>query len=122
MQEFTGHFDAVVCNPPYSKAGSGAPRGTESERIACFEEKVTFAEVAACAARLLSTGGKFYLIHHITRLAEVMATLKSHRLEPKKLQILRPAQNKPPHLFMLECMRDGKEAIVVLPERTVGAY
>ena len=122
MQEFTGHFDAVVCNPPYGKSGSGAPRGTESERIACFEEKVTFAEVAACAARLLSTGGKFYLIHHITRLAEVMATLKAHRLEPKKLQILRPAQNKPPHLFMLECMRDGKEAIVVLPERTVGIY
>lgn len=119
MQQFRGRFDAVVCNPPYSKTGSGAPRGTESERIACFEERVTFSEVAQCAARLLSTGGKFYLIHHITRLAEVIATLKEYRLEPKKLQILRPAENKPPHLFMIECMRDGKEGIVVLPERTI---
>lgn len=119
MQEFNGRFDVVVCNPPYSKTGSGYPRGTDAERIACFEECVTFDEVAATAERLLSTGGKFYLIHHITRLAEVIATLKAHRLEPKRLQILRPADNKPPHLFMAECRKDGNEGIVVLPERTV---
>ena len=119
MQSFTGRFDCVVCNPPYQKAGSGLPRGTQSERIACFEEKVTFAEVAACAARLLSTGGKLYLVHGITRLAEVLSTVKAHRLEPKKLQILRPAANKPPHIFLLECRKDGNEGISVLPEREV---
>ena len=120
MQEFTGRFDCVVCNPPYLKAGSGVPRGTLPEQIACFEEKVTFNEVAACAERLLSTGGKFCIVHHITRLAEVITTLKRHRLEPKKLQILRPAEGKPPHIFMCECMRDGREGIVVFPEKTVG--
>lgn len=119
MQEFRGSFDAVVCNPPYLKAGSGVARATESEQIACFEEKVTFGEVAQTAARLLSTGGKFYLVHHITRLAEVIATLKENRLEPKKLQILRPAESKPPHIFLLECSKDGREGVVVLPERCV---
>lgn len=120
MQEFKGKFDAVICNPPYSKKGSGAPRSTESETIACFEEKVTFAEVARSAAMLLSTGGKFWLIHHITRLAEVLTTLKLNKLEPKKLQILRPADGKPPHLFITECRYDGNEGITVLPERSVG--
>ncbi|MCI8413706.1 MAG: methyltransferase [Clostridia bacterium] len=119
MQEFRGRFDIVVCNPPYIKAGGGIVRDAESERIACFEEKVTFDEVAACAERLLSTGGKFYLVHHITRLAEVLATVKAHRLEPKRLQILRPVAHKPPHIFLLECMRDGKEGITVLSERDV---
>lgn len=119
MQSFRGRFDAVVCNPPYGKKGSGIPRSTVPEQIACFEEKVTFAEVAECAARLLGTGGKFYLVQHITRLAEVMATLKRFGLEPKKLQILRPAENKPPHLFLLECLRDGKEGIKVLNERCI---
>lgn len=119
MQEFRGNFDAVVCNPPYRKAGSGYPRGTESERIACFEEKVTLKEVAQCAARLLSTGGKFYLVHTVTRLAEVLATLKAHKLEPKKLQILRPAPHKPPHVFLLECRKDGNEGMAVLGEREV---
>ena len=80
---------------------------------------MTFDEVAACAERLLSTGGKFYLVHHITRLAEVLATVKAHRLEPKRLQILRPVAHKPPHIFLLECMRDGKEGITVLSERDV---
>ena len=120
MQEFRGRFDIVVCNPPYIKAGGGIVRGTESERIACFEEKVTFAEVARSAAMLLSTGGKFWLIHHITRLAEVLTTLKLNKLEPKKLQILRPADGKPPHLFITECRYDGNEGITVLPERSVG--
>lgn len=119
MQEFGGRFDCVVSNPPYSKVGSGLPRGSEAERIACFEEKVTFAEVAECAARLLSTGGRFCLVHSTTRLAEVIATLKAVRLEPKKLQILRPSPAKPPHIFLLECMRAGKEGMVVLPERFV---
>lgn len=120
MQDFRGNFDAVVCNPPYMKAGSGIPRGTAAEQTACFETHVTFDEVASVAARLLSTGGKLYLVHHITRLAEVIATLKTHCLEPKKLQILRPSPQKPPHVFLLECMRDGREGIVVLPERSVG--
>lgn len=120
MQDYAGKFDAVICNPPYQKAGSGFVRGTESERIACFEQEVTFAEVAQTAARLLSTGGKFWLVHACTRLAEVLSTLKAHRLEPKKLQLLRPAANKPPHIFLLECMRDGKEGVCVLPERMVG--
>lgn len=122
MQQFKGDFDVVVCNPPYIKKGGGQPRKTEAESIACFENTVTFSEVAATAARLLSTGGKFYLVHHITRLAEVIHLLKKNNLEPKKLQILRPSQNKPPHIFMLECIRDGKEGMTVLPERTVNSF
>lgn len=122
MQEFRGNFDAVVCNPPYMKAGSGYVRASESERIACFEEKVTFTEVADTASRLLSTGGKLYIVHHITRLAEVLATLKSRRLEPKRLQILRPAPHKPPHIFLVECIKDGREGITVLPERDCGIF
>ncbi|MCI8459009.1 MAG: methyltransferase [Clostridia bacterium] len=122
MQTFSGQFDAVVCNPPYAKAGSGAMRGTLPERLACFELEVTFGEVAAAAARLLSTGGKFYTVFPVTRLAEAMATLKAHRLEPKRLQILRPAPNKPPHIFLSECRKDGNEGMTVLPEKTVGEY
>ena len=119
LQDFTGHFDAVTCNPPYRKKGSGYPRASDSEKIACAEECVTFAEVADCAARLLSDGGKFYLIQHIERLAEVIATCKSRRLEPKVLQILRPKIGKKPHLFLLECLKGGKEGMTVLPEKDV---
>lgn len=122
MQEFRGQFDAVVSNPPYRKKDSGYARATEPERIACFEEEVTFREVAEAAARLLSTGGKFYLVFPVLRMAEVFSALKACRLEPKKLQILRPAPQKPPHIFLLECRKDGKEGLTVLSEKTVGEY
>ena len=119
LQDFTGHFDAVTCNPPYRKKGSGFTRATIPEKIACTEECVTFSEVADCAARLLSDGGKFYLIQHIERLAEVIATCKQRQLEPKVLQILRPKAGKKPHLFLLECLKGGKEGVTVLPEKDV---
>ena len=44
MQEFKGQFDAVVCNPPYAKAGSGFMRGTQPESIACFEQDPIYIE------------------------------------------------------------------------------
>ncbi|MDE7395396.1 MAG: methyltransferase [Clostridiales bacterium] len=119
LQEFEGHFDAVTCNPPYRKTGSGFPRASKAEKIACTEECVTFGEVADCAARLLSDGGKFYLVQHIERLCEVIATCKERRLEPKVLQILRPNKGKKPHLFLLECLKGGKEGVTVLPEKDV---
>ena len=119
LQDFNGHFDAVTCNPPYRKKGSGFPRASTPEKIACTEECVTFSEVAACAARLLSDGGKFYLIQHIERLGEVIATCTQQKLEPKVLQILRPKKGKKPHLFLLECLKGGKEGLSVLPEKDV---
>ncbi len=122
LQDFCGSFDAVVCNPPYRKKGSGAARGNESARIACCEQEVTFDEVAACAARLLSDGGKFSYCMHVERLSETMLACKAHRLEPKRLQILRPAQGKKPHLFLLECTKGGKEGMTVAPEQAVDAF
>lgn len=114
-----GKYSIVVCNPPYRKAGSGEKQKTDSVALARHEIAVTFEEVAVVASKLLKQGGAFYTVNQTERLAEVMFLCRSHRLEPKILQILTPSQCKKPHLFLLKCVMDGKSGLSVLPERVV---
>ena len=114
-----GSMDAVVSNPPYRKCGSGMKQENRSIAIARHEIAVKLSEVCDAAAYLLSSGGKFFVINQTERLAETMYECKKRKLEPKKLQILTPNEVKEPHLFMLKCVKDGKEGLIVCKERPV---
>lgn len=114
-----GSATIVVSNPPYAKRGSGDTATSESVALARTELAVTLREVVECAAYLLSTGGSFYLVHRVERLAEAIAICSGLRLQPKVLQVLTPAKDKPPHLFLLRAVKDGKVGLRVLPERVV---
>lgn len=117
--ERTGAYTIVVCNPPYRKAGSGEMQKKDSIAVSRHEITVTFAEVAETASKLLRQGGAFYTVNRCERLAEVMTICRSYRLEPKILQILSPAPDKLPHLFMLKSVFDGKPGLKVLSQRVV---
>lgn len=115
----SGYADVVVANPPYRKCGSGMRQENTAIAMARHEISVTLAEVCSAAAYLLNTGAKFFLINQIERLAETVFECKKRKLEPKRLQILTPNDVKEPHLFMLKCVKDGKEGIIVDRERAV---
>ena len=114
-----GSATIVVSNPPYMKSKSGFDISERALALARHEVAVTFPEVADCAAYLLSTGGAFYLVHRAERLSEVMKICSDVRLEPKILQLLTPSVKKPPHLFLLKCLKDAKPGLKVLRERIV---
>ena len=127
MQEIGKHLACgsqtiVVSNTPFRKAASGEVSNTDTVAISRHEIKVTLDEVIATASYLLSKGGKFYIVHQCERMAEVIAGCKKHRLEPKVLQILTPDDNKPPHIFLLKCLKDGAEGIEVKKQRKIIAY
>ncbi|MCI8613237.1 MAG: methyltransferase [Clostridia bacterium] len=125
MQDFAaqsanvGRFKVVVANPPYRKQGSGFKQESRAVAVARHELEVTLSEVISCASRLLSSGGKFYTVGQSQRLAETLNLCTLAKLTPKVLQILRPCDGKPPHLFLLECKKDGKDGMIILPEREV---
>ncbi len=118
-QSNKGKFDVVVCNPPYEKKGTGQQSENEFVRIARSEECVTLDEVVKSASHLAKFGGDFYMVHKIERLAEAITLCKNATLEPKVLQILRPSENKNPHLFILKCTSGAKEGLQVLSECSV---
>ncbi len=123
MQQLSGRtFDAVTLNPPYRKLGSGVMQTVNAVAVARHEISVTLREAVQTASRLLSSGGKFFMVQQTERLAETLHEVKLAKLEPKVLQILTPNEKKAPHLFLLECHKDGSEGLTVLRERSIKAY
>lgn len=109
-----GAFDLAVSNPPYFAAGSGAAaagqRGTARSELTC-----TLAELCGAAAYLLRSGGQFCLVHRAERLAELMALLRSYKLEPKELQTVQKTIDTPPRLVLLRCRKDGGTGLDIRP-------
>ncbi len=81
-------FDVVTVNPPYLDAGEESVR----EGVACARHETACAldDVLRAAAGVLRHGGRLYMVHRPHRLADVIAGMRGHRLEPKKLRLVQP--------------------------------
>ena len=110
-----GTYRRVVCNPPYFPAHSGPTNADEASAIARHEREDTLDSLCAAAAWLLQSGGRFFLCHRPERLADVLAALTAHRLEPKRLQAVQMRGDPAPWLFLLEAKKDARSGLTWLP-------
>lgn len=106
-------YDVVTCNPPYMIGQHGLKNPDMPKAIARHEVLCTFEDVARETARLLKPGGKFFLVHRPFRLAEIMGTLLSYKLEPKRMQLVYPFVDKEPNMVLLEASRGGNSRMTV---------
>ncbi len=102
-----GSFTCCVSNPPYFSAGP------ESKLpIARREDLCTLDDLFASAAWALRYGGDFFLVHRPERLAEICACGAKHKLEPKRLCLLRHRSDGPVSLVLLQCRKGGKPGLL----------
>lgn len=106
-------FDCITCNPPYMIGQHGLTNPKAPKAIARHEILCTLEDVVRTAAKLLKTGGHFYLVHRPFRLAEIMTTLSQYKLEPKRMQLVYPYVDKEPNMVLLEAVRGGKPRMTV---------
>ena len=106
-------FDVVTCNPPYMIGQHGLTNPENPKAIARHEVLCIFDDVAAAAAKLLASGGSFFLVHRPFRLAEIMMTLMKYKLEPKRMQLVYPYIDKEPNMVLIEGVRGGKSRMTV---------
>lgn len=111
-----GSFDAVVSNPPYYPVGSGKCTASPALAAARTELTCSLGELCTCAAWLLRSGGRFFLVHKPERLADLMVSLRENRLEPKRLRLVRHRAGGPVSLVLLEARLDGKPGLVFEPD------
>lgn len=105
-------FHMVVSNPPYFPADSLAPQDS-ALALARTELACTTDDLCAAAAWLLQSGGKFCLCHRPERLADVIFSLKTHHLEPKRLRFLRHDETAKRSLLLTEAVLDGKSGLSI---------
>ena len=72
-------------------------------------------DVVKAAKWLLKTGGHFYMVHRPFRLAEIIYTLKQHKLEPKRMRLVHPYVDKEPNMVLIDAAKGGKQRITVEP-------
>ncbi len=108
-----GQFDLVISNPPYFPVGSGKSGGSTR-----CEEACSLDELCAAAGRLLKNGGRFALCHRPERLCDVMCSLRTHGMEPKRLQLLAHSPAHAPSAILVEAVRQGRPGLEVLPSAT----
>ena len=109
-----GQWDLVVSNPPWFAAGTGRSGGPRRG-----EERCTLDQVCTAAGYLLRNGGRFALVHRPERLADVLEALRSHELEPKRLQLVQHSPVHPPSTVLLEAVRQGRPGLAVAPTRMI---
>lgn len=110
-----GAFDVVTSNPPYMNDGGGFKNDYGPKAIARHELLCSLDDVARAAAKLLRFGGRFYMVHRPHRLADIICTLREHRLEPKRIRFVQPYADKEPNMVLIEASNGGKSMVKVMP-------
>ena len=119
FREGEGQFDVCACNPPYFAAG---PQSAKAGRAtARHETDCTLEDVCTCGFRLLKDGGRLALCHRPERLAEVLAVLRAHRLEPKRLAFVKNRPDAAPWLFLVEAQKNRRTGLRIEPDVLITA-
>lgn len=117
-------FSFCISNPPYF---SGGPKSAKTP-LARREDSCSLPALFSAAAWALRYGGDFYLVHRPERLAELCACGAAHKLEAKRLLLLRHKQDGPVSLILLQFRKGGKPGLKIeedalyLPDGTPTDY
>lgn len=103
-----GSFSICVSNPPYFSAAQES-----ANSVARHEQLCTLDDLFRSAAWALQYGGDFFLVHKPERLSELCARATAHKLEPKRLLLLRHKPGDPISLVLLQCRKGGKPGLII---------
>lgn len=106
-------FDVITCNPPYMIGQHGLTNPDAPKAIARHEILCTLEDVVRTAAKLLKTGGNFYMVHRPFRLPEIMTVMVKYRLEPKRMRLVYPYADQEPNMVLIEGCRGGRPRMTV---------
>jgi tRNA1Val (adenine37-N6)-methyltransferase len=109
----SGSCDVVFTNPPYLKTTSGKKNVSDQKNIAFHEVCCNIDDICKAASWCLKSGGKFYAVYRPERLTGLLASMRSNRIEPKRMRFVVPSYGKPPSLILIEGKKDAKEGIKI---------
>lgn len=104
-----GTFDVVTSNPPYMKSAHGLTNPEDTKAVSRHEVLCTLSDVCTAAARLLRSGGRFYMVHRPLRLPEIVTELKKNHLEPKRMKFVHPFIDKEANMVLIEAVKGAGE-------------
>lgn len=107
--------DIVTANPPYMAANAGAVNDHEEKYLARHEVCGGIFDFCAAAGRILKHGGRFYCVFRPDRLSELMAAMRSARLEPKRMTFVHATYAARPSMVLVEAIKGAAPSMIVTP-------
>lgn len=98
-------FDFVFSNPPFRKPKTGLLSKYEERAVARHEIEITLPDLIKTASYLLKHSGRFYLIYHPFRLAELVEMLRKSRLEPKRMRFVHSKEGDEAKMVLIEAVK-----------------
>ena len=104
----SGSFSVCLSNPPYFPDG---PR-SQSCPLARHTDACSLEDIVKAAGWALRYGGDFFLVHKPEYLGQICALATKHKLEPKRLRLVRHKENGPVSLILLQCRKGAKPGMI----------
>lgn len=119
-------FDVVTSNPPYMDDRHGLVNPAEEKAISRHEILCSLDDLLRETAKVLKSGGRFYLVHRPHRLMDIVSGMRKYGMEPKRMKMVHPYVGKEANMVLIEAIRGGKpylrvEAPVIV-YRSPGVY
>jgi tRNA1Val (adenine37-N6)-methyltransferase len=105
--------DLVVSNPPFRTVASGRLSLGEERAVARHEMRLRLPDLAEAASSLLGTRGRFCMIYHPERIADVIAALRENRLEPKRIRFVHNTSDAVSKIVLVEAVKEGRAGLRV---------
>ena len=119
-------MDMVMTNPPYRKPHSGRVNPQSQRALARHEIAVSLEGLIQSMRRFLKTGGRGWMIYPVERLAELMAGMRAHHLEPKYLRMIHSRRDVEAKRCLLKVIKAARPGLVTGPPLVIynkeGAY
>lgn len=113
--EHHAKYDTITMNPPYMPQNSGDINRNIHVATARHELNGSFSELVKCAAYLLKTGGKLAIVHRPSRIVDLLATMREHQVEPKRIRFVHPTAEAEANMVLIEGVRNQKAEAKILP-------
>lgn len=108
-------FDGLVINPPYSSIIAGRESDNLSRSTARLEITCTPEDVGEAAFRLLKSRGRLFAVFTSSRLDIFINSMMKYKITPKRLKPVYPKLNSNSGIFLIECVKNGGEGLVLMP-------
>jgi tRNA1Val (adenine37-N6)-methyltransferase len=108
-------FDFVFSNPPFRKTKTGRLSIFEERAVARHEIEITLPDFIKTASYLIKHSGKFFLIYHPFRLAELISLLQKAKLEPKRIRFVHSKMGEEAKMVLIEAVKGSGTWLKIVP-------
>jgi tRNA1Val (adenine37-N6)-methyltransferase len=108
-------FDFVFSNPPFRKTKTGRLSIYEERAVARHEIEITLPDLIRTASYLIKHSGKFFMIYHPFRLAELISLLQKAKLEPKRMRFVHSKIGDEAKMVLIEAVKGSGTWLKIAP-------